>query len=443
MTEDTAELTYAPVELPVAAPVHPAAAAPARAAGLRLRLGAERAAALRAVWRALLLSRALVWTAGVSTVLLFGYGPVRRAFDPPGVTRGFGWLGNLLAAPAARWDAAWYLVIARYGYHPALGAYTSSRDAFFPLYPLAVRALAELGVPAVAGGVAVSVSALACALYGIHRLMTLERSSSDAAGVAVALCAFAPMAFFFSAVYSESLYLALSVGVFWSARNGRWAWVALLGALAGATRSAGLVLIVPALLIYLYGPRTDRRPDAPRAGSARESTSARRVAALLPRYRVQRDALWLCALPLGVVLYGVYLGLAGGDPLAPLHAQEVWGRHFAGPFVGVWDGLRAAFDGARQLLSFQRAHLYYPTGGESAFVSASHNLVQFAFLALAASDRRRAALPLAYGAYVLAALARPLSIPVSAQPLMSLPRSCSCCSRSSCGSACGSASTRA
>ena len=31
-------------------------------------------------------------------------------------------------------------------------------------------------------------------------------------------------------------------------------------------------------------------------------------------------------------------------------------------------------------------------------------------------------LPLAYGAYVLAALALPLSYPVTAQPLMSLPR---------------------
>ena len=56
------------------------------------------------------------------------------------------------------------------------------------------------------------------------------------------LTAFAPMAFFFSAVYSESLYLALSVGLFLCARNGRWMWVGVLGALAGATRSTGLVL---------------------------------------------------------------------------------------------------------------------------------------------------------------------------------------------------------
>jgi Gpi18-like mannosyltransferase len=99
---------------------------------------------------------------------------VRNAFNPPGVTRGFGWLGNLLAAPAARWDAAWYLVIAHYGYRPDLGAFTSSRTAFFPLYPLGLSAIAHLGVPPVLAGVLLSLAAFALALYGIHRLTTLE-----------------------------------------------------------------------------------------------------------------------------------------------------------------------------------------------------------------------------------------------------------------------------
>ena len=47
-----------------------------------------------------------------------------------------------------------------------------------------------------------------------------------------------------------------------------------------------------------------------------------------------------------------YLALSGGDALAPFHAQDVWGRHFAGPYVGVWDGVKAAFDGARSCCPF-------------------------------------------------------------------------------------------
>ena len=391
----------------------------------RLRADPARMTAVRESWRALWASRLLVWAVGVGTILVFGFGPLRKAFDPPGVTRGFGWLGNALAAPAARWDGAWYLVIAHYGYRPDLGVYTSSRTAFFPLYPLGIRSIAWLGVPPIAAGVLLSVLALALALYGIHRLTTLElaraaRSSlagervGEAARLAVMLTAFAPMAFFFSAVYSESLYLALSVGLFWSARHGRWVWVGVLGALAAATRSTGLVLILPALMIYLYGPREDRVPDLALVNRSR----------LRPRYRLRRDLLWLGLLPVGVILYGAYLGLSGGEPLAPLHAQDVWGRHFAGPYLAVWDAAKAAFEGARQLLSFQRRHVYFSAGSGDPFVSAGHNLMLLAFLlaaipAIVGAVRR---LPLAYGAYVIAALALPLSYPVSSEPLMSLPR---------------------
>jgi hypothetical protein len=120
----------------------------------------------------------------------------------------------------------------------------------------------------------------------------------------------------------------------------------------------------------------------------------------------------------------LYLGLAGGDPLAPFHAQDVWGRHFAGPYVGVWDGLRAAFEGARQLVSMQQSHVYFAVGGESAFIAAEHNLLLAAFLlaGIVATIGVLRTLPFAYGAYVIAALALPLSYPVTTQPLMSLPR---------------------
>ncbi len=415
----------------------------------------------------------------------FGLVHRRNVFDPPGVTGGFGWLGDLLAAPAARWDAAWYLTIAHYGYHPELGAFTSSRTAFFPLYPLGLRAISDVGLPPVVAGVALSLAALAAGLYGIHRLTTLELGRLSGGGrrvgavgdtaagaggtgiagdtpegrfagvagggtarLAVLLVALSPMAFYLSAVYSESLYLALSVGVFWCARRGRWAWVGVLGALAGATRSAGLVLAVPALILYLYGPRDDRPPDV----RARRPPDLPPGASPLPggdhagiawagarwlerawarlrgvggiRYKPRRDILWLGLLPAGVAAYMAYLALAGGDALMPFHAQEVWDRGFAGPYVAVWDGARAAFDGVRQLLSFQTRHVYFTASGEAPMVSAGHNTVLFAFLVAAVPAivgvLRR--LPIAYGAYVLAALALPLSYPVAPQPLMSLPR---------------------
>lgn len=460
-----------PSPRPATGPLAPGATGPLRRPGaaplprlrwarLEARLGAVDPVAARETWRALWSSRLLVWAAGMGAVLAFGFGPVRNAFNPPGVTRGFGWLGSLLAAPAARWDAAWYLVIAHFGYRPDLSAFTSSRTAFFPLYPLGLSAISHVGVPPVLAGVLLSLGALALALYGIHRLTTLElacagRSSfvarsqaGEVARLAVMVTAFAPMAFYFSAVYSESLYLALSVGVFWCARQGRWAWVGVLGALAAATRSTGLVLMLPAVMLYLYGPREDRAPDfQPKqllrhtvrrrmpglygawflnhaVSRPRPSSALRAISRLRPNYRLRRDALWLGLVPVGLGLYMAYLALDGGSALLPFHAQDVWGRHFAGPYLGVWDGVKAAFQGARQLLSLQREHVYFPAAGGSPLIDAGHNLMLLAFLlaAIPAIVGVLRMLPLAYGVYVIASLAMPLSYPVASQPLMSLPR---------------------
>ena len=202
--------------------------------------------------------------------------------------------------------------------------------------------------------------------------------------------------------------------------------------------------MVPLALIYLYGPREDNeseRTPAPTPGwrprvplgelphpfwavrRAREGLD-KLVARLRPRYRVRRDALWLALAPAGLALYMAHLALAGGDALAPFHAEAVWKREFAGPYGGIWEGAKAAYQGLRQVLSFQSHHVYFPAAGGSPFVNAEHNLLLLAFLlaAIPPAIGVLRLLPFAYGAYVLGALALPLSYPVASQPLMSLPR---------------------
>jgi hypothetical protein len=435
MNPDTAELTAAEAAHELNAPFatsagsgRPAATGATRESWwARMRADPARMAAVRDSARALWSSRLLVWVAGSGTVLALGHGPMRKALDPPGLTRGLGWLGDLLAAPAARWDSSWFLVIAHYGYRPDLEPFTASRAAFFPAYPLSLRALTWLGPPPVLAGVLLSIGAFALALYGIHRLTTLELSQlrlpaamglparatgGEVARLAVLLTAFAPMAFFFSAVYSESLYLALSVGLFWCARQGRFAAVGALGAVAGVTRNAGLMLLLPAVILYLYGPREDRPPDFPFARAP------------APRYRLRRDFCWLALMPAGLALYVAYFALFGGDALLPFHAQGVWGRQFAGPFVAAWDGVRTGVEGAGQLLGVGGGHALGAGAGNSASILAGHDLLYLAFLIAAVIGIAGVfrVLPLAYGAYVIAALAVPLSYPASPEPLMSLPR---------------------
>lgn len=380
----------------------------------------------------------MVWAAGLLGALWLGSAPGAERFDPAGLTTPFGATGDLLVAPAARWDAVWFLTIAHDGYgtpadHP--------QAAFFPLYPLAMRALGwVVGSPLLAG-VAISLACLLVALAALHRLAALELGSERAARTTVLLTAFAPAAVFLSAVYSEALFLAVSVGALLAARQGRWAWAGALGALAALTRSNGVLIVVPLALLFLYGPRADRAAGAPTepataAGGATgpvvatasgAPTAGPRVglrwARLRPRHRPDRRLLWLALVPAALALWLGWCWAQLGDPLAPYEAQALWLRSFE-PLGAVSGGVDAAIQGARQLLHSAREPRYFTANGGDPFVVAGESLMLLGFLvfALVATVGVLRRLPLAYGAYVVAALLLPLSYPVSAQPLMSLPR---------------------
>ncbi|MEY2535073.1 MAG: hypothetical protein QOF29_2983, partial [bacterium] len=280
-----------------------------------------RDAAVADAWRALVVSRLLVWVTGAAAFALWGLSHRADSFDPGGVTHPFGAAGDALAAPLARWDSVWYLAIANDGYP----ADDPRRAAFFPLYPLLVRAAGVVVGEPIVAGVLVSLGCFAVALVLLHRLTELELGRPAARATVWALALF-PGAVFFSAVYSEALFLALSVGSVYAARTGRWGWAGALGALGAATRSAGVLLVVPLALLWLA------RVDADGA-----------------RPRRLRDAAWIAVVPLGLAAFGALLALGGGDPLAPLHAQETWLREFAGPFLGIVDGTTAAWRGLHHL----------------------------------------------------------------------------------------------
>jgi hypothetical protein len=348
----------------------------------------DRTSSLRLAAAAFFATRAFVWIVAMLAVHFAGTSGRASDFDPVGLTRGFGSFADVLVAPAARWDTTWYLQIAHDGYPDTTHA------AFFPLYPFLARAAGAVFGSALLGGVLVSFAAGVAALALLHRLAVLE-IGAEAARAAVWLLACFPAAFFLSAVYAESLFLALSIGSVYAARTDRWWWAGALGGLAAATRSAGVVLLVA--LAIMWWTQSARRP---------------------------RDLLPLALVPLGLAVYCAGLALAGLDGMAPFDAQEQWFRHFAGPFVGAWDGAVAAWDGARQLLHGSRVPVYFQQAGGDPYINAAHNLELFASLLavipmLIGAFRR---LPPAYGLYALAAIALPLSYPVEPQPLMSLPR---------------------
>jgi Mannosyltransferase (PIG-V) len=397
---------------------------PARASAVtRLRgaagrgpLEPELALAWREAWGALWTSRLAVWAAGLLGVLWLGRAAGTRQYDPSGLTAPFSPFGDLLVGPAARWDSVWYLTIAKDGYGDA---HSHAQTAFYPLYPLLMRGLGwVVGSPLLAG-VLVSLGCFLLALVLLHRLATLELGVRDARGT-VLLVAFFPTAFFFSAVYSESLFLLVSVGAFLAARRGRWAWAGLLGGLAALTRNSGVLLLVPLLVLFLYGPRADRAAVPPPPGVGDRAAWRER---LRPRHPLAPQLLWLGLVPLGLALYLGWCAIALGDAFAPYHAQALWLRHFE-PLGAIAGGARAAWLGLRQLVHGSATPRYFGDNGGDPFQVAGDSLMLigflvFALVALVGALRR---LPFAYGAYAGVALAMTLSYPLDAQPLMSLPR---------------------
>ena len=240
----------------------------------------------------------------------------------------------------------------------------------------------------------VALASFVVALTLLHRLVSLELGRRLAAPTLLLLAVF-PAAVFFGAPYSESLFLALAVGGFYAARRERWAWAGLCAMGAAATRSAGILLLIP--LAMLWWGSQERSP---------------------------RDAAWLLLGPLGLALYAAWLGLVEGDALRFLDIQDAWSRELAVPFAAAWDGLGAAIDGVRQLASGSRSPVYFEAAAGDPFRIAAINIMLFATLvfALAACAGVWRRLPRAYGAWVAASLLLPLSFPVVPQPLMSLPR---------------------
>ena len=369
-----------------------------------LPLADDQLVALREVWSAFWVSRAVIWVVGMGAVLAAGVaGETSPRLDPFWLTIPFDeTLANLLVAPGARWDSAWYLEIAQYGYD------LPDRAAFFPLYPALVALVAPLTTPLLAGLV-VSCGCALGGMYLLHRLVELD-FGADTARAVILIVAWFPSAVVLSAVYSEGLFLLLSVGGIYAARLGRWPLAGLAAGLAAASRSSGVLLLIPLAIMYLYGPRADR----PRHGIA---------GGWRPRHRVAPDIAWIAAAPAGVIAYLGYLWAATGEPLSAFSAQGEWSRTLiplvGGIALGAWD----AVTGMVELVPGVGTSWVH-ADGQVAELVAARNLVLFGFLVVALWLVREGIhrLPAAYTAWAVAGLLLPLSVPALDEPLKSLPR---------------------
>ncbi|HWC09649.1 MAG TPA: hypothetical protein VG455_00355, partial [Acidimicrobiales bacterium] len=135
----------------------------------------------------------------------------------PGYFPGQPWLEGWV-----QWDAGWYHSIAERGYSYVPGR--QSAVAFFPAYPLAMRAGRTLVGDSLLAGILVTLGAgmaLATLLWSWLR----ERLSTPAAGTAMGLFLLYPYAYYlFGAVYADALFLAAVLGAFVLLERGHPWW---------------------------------------------------------------------------------------------------------------------------------------------------------------------------------------------------------------------------
>ena len=278
-----------------------------------------------------------------------------------------------------RWDGLWFLRIADAGYGG-----TDPSAAFFPLYPLLIRGLSGLiGGHPLAAALFISNLAYLGALFALYELTLMEYNHEFARRTVLYLAVF-PTAFFFLAPYTESLFLLLVVTSFLMAKRGQWAFAAALGALACATRSVGLALILPLML------------EAWSQARASEEGRGRALMKTLP---------WAVMPVVGLLAYLFFWYRTNGDWLTPVRNQSGWLREFH----WVWDSL---VKGTQEAFRF----IGQFSGGFHQF---DWIVVMFA-LGAAIWVVRKARAP--YIAYTLVSLALPMFLIFGGRPFMSMPR---------------------
>ncbi|MEU5584244.1 hypothetical protein AB0H05_04015 [Streptomyces chrestomyceticus] len=280
---------------------------------------------------------------------------------------------------ADRWDSGWYLGIADHGYSYAFdeNGFNESNLAFFPLYPVVVKAVAGVTPGSRASvGVAVAVGCALLAAWGIFAVG--DRLYGARVGTVLAvLWGATPVAVVQWMGYTESLFTALVAWSLYAVLTDRWVTAGGLCLLAGLTRPTGLALVAAvcvSAVVALWrlrraavaeptqepasgGPPAPAPAPAPTPALALAPTPdstpdpAREPAqvptplpATADRDRVRRIVLGALLAPLGWLAYVGWVGLRLGRADGYFAVQQQWDNQ--------WDGGKETLRTLRDLLMY-------------------------------------------------------------------------------------------
>ncbi|MDJ0696644.1 mannosyltransferase family protein [Mastigocoleus sp. MO_188.B34] len=229
-----------------------------------------------AIW---LSSRLLIW------IVMLYLAPNLPA-PPGGVSPQFGW------EVFSSWDSEHYYNIATSGYEFTNDG-GAHNVAFFPLFPLMVKGLMILGLRFEIAGMLLNNLSFCLACYCLY-FWIKQYNGTKAAIWSVAVLTWIPASMFAGVIYTEGLYLFLSIAALQAFDRKQYVWTALWGAMATATRPTGLALI-PTFIITAW---KQRKP----------------IGAYFAGF----------ATAIGLLLYSLYCAIQFGEPLAFIIAQKGW-----------------------------------------------------------------------------------------------------------------------
>lgn len=205
-----------------------------------------------------------IWAVAIITIFYFGFSTLPHS----------GLFANDFVKSFANWDGGHYLGIAKNGY-------TNSQFVFFPLYPILINLVSKITGDFLSAGLVISWVSIFLAVNLMYRLIKDNFGKQQATKVLLVLLFF-PLSFHFLTVYTESLFLFLTIATFLLARKKRYFLATIFAALASATRLAGVATVLSLVLpVYFTG--------------------------------MSRKNWWVIFSPLGLIIYCFYLYTQTGD----------------------------------------------------------------------------------------------------------------------------------
>jgi Mannosyltransferase (PIG-V) len=188
------------------------------------------------------------------------------------------WLNGGVAEPRSLWerlliwDAGWFLRVAMDGYpegytYSGTGQLEGNELAFFPVYPMLIRAGAAIGIDPSVAALTVAWLASVCAAIALH-LLGSSLHGKRAGWALVAISCSAPASVVLSMAYSESLFIALVAGMFAAAHRRVWWAAGLLGLLTALSRPTGAAAALGLAVAALLALRHDDQPKWKPLGAA-------------------------------------------------------------------------------------------------------------------------------------------------------------------------------